>query len=126
MNLFEKDFLIVPINKHAHWFLAIICYPYLSEAEFVKCECIQEEIDDPIKLEKNLAPETSKKASELKLESNEISDADEAKSGGESNQSFSDSKKETGICIKRPIILIFDSLPNNLAANKSIITILKE
>ena len=79
----------------------------MSEAEFVKCECIQEEIDDPIKLEKNLAPETSKKV-------------------GESNLSFSDSKKESGICIKRPIILIFDSLPNNLAANKRIIKTLKE
>lgn len=30
INLFEKDFIIVPINKNAHWFLAIICYPGLS------------------------------------------------------------------------------------------------
>lgn len=27
MNLFEKDFVIVPINENAHWFLAIICFP---------------------------------------------------------------------------------------------------
>lgn len=31
MNIFEKDFLIVPINKNAHWNLAIICYPGLIE-----------------------------------------------------------------------------------------------
>ncbi len=96
----------------------------MIEAEFVKCESIPEEIDDPFTPEKNQMPETSKKASELKLESNEIYDADEAESG-ESNHSFSDLKKEIGICIKRPIILIFDSLPNP-AAKKRIITTLKE
>ncbi|XP_057321904.1 uncharacterized protein LOC130665499 [Microplitis mediator] len=29
VNIFEKDFVIIPINEHAHWFLAIICYPGL-------------------------------------------------------------------------------------------------
>uniref|UniRef100_A0AAR5P600 Ubiquitin-like protease family profile domain-containing protein n=2 Tax=Dendroctonus ponderosae TaxID=77166 RepID=A0AAR5P600_DENPD len=27
INLFDKDFIIVPINENAHWFLAIICFP---------------------------------------------------------------------------------------------------
>lgn len=27
VNLFEKDFVVVPINENAHWFLAIICFP---------------------------------------------------------------------------------------------------
>lgn len=31
INLFEKDFIIVQINKDSHWFLAIICFPYLTE-----------------------------------------------------------------------------------------------
>lgn len=31
MNIFEKDFLIIPIHKHVHWFLAIVCYPNLKE-----------------------------------------------------------------------------------------------
>jgi sentrin-specific protease 7 len=31
VNIFEKDFLIIPINKAAHWYLAIICYPILDE-----------------------------------------------------------------------------------------------
>ncbi|KAL0266315.1 UNVERIFIED_CONTAM: hypothetical protein PYX00_008899 [Menopon gallinae] len=30
VNLFEKDFIIVPINEHSHWFLAIICFPGLT------------------------------------------------------------------------------------------------
>ncbi|XP_053201213.1 sentrin-specific protease 7-like isoform X1 [Panonychus citri] len=27
INIFAKDFLIIPINKSSHWLLAIICYP---------------------------------------------------------------------------------------------------
>ncbi|XP_028149197.2 uncharacterized protein LOC114342259 isoform X1 [Diabrotica virgifera virgifera] len=30
VNIFEKDFVIVPINENAHWFLAIICFPGMS------------------------------------------------------------------------------------------------
>ncbi|XP_029172337.1 LOW QUALITY PROTEIN: uncharacterized protein LOC114941496 [Nylanderia fulva] len=29
VNIFEKDFIIIPINKYKHWFLAIICFPGL-------------------------------------------------------------------------------------------------
>lgn len=31
VNLFEKDFIIIPINEQSHWFLAIICFPNLTE-----------------------------------------------------------------------------------------------
>jgi len=27
VNLFEKDFIVVPINEHAHWFVCVICFP---------------------------------------------------------------------------------------------------
>ncbi|XP_070568066.1 sentrin-specific protease 6-like isoform X2 [Ptychodera flava] len=30
VDLFEKDFIVVPINESAHWFLAIICFPGLA------------------------------------------------------------------------------------------------
>ncbi len=30
MNLFEKDYIIIPINEQQHWFLAIICFPGLT------------------------------------------------------------------------------------------------
>lgn len=29
VDLFEKDYLIIPINERAHWFLAIVCFPGL-------------------------------------------------------------------------------------------------
>jgi sentrin-specific protease 7 len=31
VNIFEKDFVIIPINEQSHWFLAIICFPNLTE-----------------------------------------------------------------------------------------------
>lgn len=30
VNIFEKDFIVVPINENCHWFVAIICYPSLD------------------------------------------------------------------------------------------------
>ena len=27
VNIFEKDFVIVPINQHSHWFVVVICFP---------------------------------------------------------------------------------------------------
>lgn len=31
VNLFEKDFIIIPINEQSHWFLVIICFANLME-----------------------------------------------------------------------------------------------
>ncbi|ORY07705.1 hypothetical protein K493DRAFT_174188, partial [Basidiobolus meristosporus CBS 931.73] len=28
-DLFEKDFIFVPINENLHWYLALICFPEL-------------------------------------------------------------------------------------------------
>lgn len=33
VNLFEKDFVIIPINEQSHWFLAIVCFPALKGPE---------------------------------------------------------------------------------------------
>lgn len=30
VNLFDKDFIIIPINELSHWFLAVICFPGLE------------------------------------------------------------------------------------------------
>lgn len=30
VDLFKKDFIIIPINEQSHWFLAIVCFPSLS------------------------------------------------------------------------------------------------
>lgn len=34
VDLFQKDFIFVPINESAHWYLAIICFPGLEKAHY--------------------------------------------------------------------------------------------
>lgn len=36
VDIFEKDFIIVPINENAHWFLAIICFPGMERPQSVR------------------------------------------------------------------------------------------
>ncbi|CAH1228080.1 SENP7 [Branchiostoma lanceolatum] len=33
VDLFSKDFVIVPINENAHWYLAVICFPGLDKED---------------------------------------------------------------------------------------------
>ncbi|XP_040057793.2 sentrin-specific protease 7 isoform X3 [Gasterosteus aculeatus] len=33
VDIFEKDFLFVPVNQEAHWYLVLICFPGLDEAK---------------------------------------------------------------------------------------------
>lgn len=35
VDIFQKDFLFVPVNQEAHWYLVVICFPGLDEP---KCE----------------------------------------------------------------------------------------
>ncbi|XP_072252759.1 sentrin-specific protease 7 isoform X2 [Leuresthes tenuis] len=35
VDIFKKDFLFVPVNQEAHWYLVVICFPGLDEP---KCE----------------------------------------------------------------------------------------
>ncbi|XP_039603989.1 sentrin-specific protease 6 isoform X2 [Polypterus senegalus] len=34
VDLFQKDFIFVPINESAHWFLAVICFPGLNAPSY--------------------------------------------------------------------------------------------
>lgn len=33
VNIFEKDFIIIPINENQHWYLAIVCFPGLTHRQ---------------------------------------------------------------------------------------------
>ncbi|XP_018366167.1 PREDICTED: uncharacterized protein LOC108763222 isoform X4 [Trachymyrmex cornetzi] len=59
VNIFEKDFVIIPINEHAHWFLAIICFPGLVGKVST---CTAKTSENYV----NKTPQKSKKIKELK------------------------------------------------------------
>ncbi|XP_046749761.1 uncharacterized protein LOC124413272 isoform X4 [Diprion similis] len=61
VNIFEKDFIVIPINEHAHWFLAIICFPgFVGKVPIISS--VPKECENKKKTQK------SKKAKELKLQ----------------------------------------------------------
>ncbi|XP_026152184.1 sentrin-specific protease 7 [Mastacembelus armatus] len=33
VDIFDKDFLFVPVNQEAHWYLVVICFPGMEEAK---------------------------------------------------------------------------------------------
>eukprot|EP00730_Choanoeca_flexa_P006239 TRINITY_DN12115_c0_g1_i1.p1 TRINITY_DN12115_c0_g1~~TRINITY_DN12115_c0_g1_i1.p1 ORF type:complete len:676 (+),score=78.46 TRINITY_DN12115_c0_g1_i1:1950-3977(+) len=43
IKLFDKDFVVIPINESAHWYVAIICFPGM---EFAPCPPL-EDLKDP-------------------------------------------------------------------------------
>ncbi|XP_036204788.1 sentrin-specific protease 7 isoform X13 [Myotis myotis] len=34
VNIFNKDYIFVPVNESSHWYLAVICFPWLEEAVY--------------------------------------------------------------------------------------------
>lgn len=52
VNIFEKDFLIVPVNIGMHWFLAIICFPWLESPVYM-------DNDEPLPAEKHCSSSKS-------------------------------------------------------------------
>ncbi|XP_071070960.1 sentrin-specific protease 7 isoform X8 [Dasypus novemcinctus] len=37
INIFNKDYIFVPVNESSHWYLAVICFPWLEEAVYEDC-----------------------------------------------------------------------------------------
>uniref|UniRef100_T2M6I8 Sentrin-specific protease 7 n=1 Tax=Hydra vulgaris TaxID=6087 RepID=T2M6I8_HYDVU len=46
VDIFEKDFVVIPINEHSHWFLAIICFPGSTKNDIFSDEVAGEEDSD--------------------------------------------------------------------------------
>ncbi|XP_059211803.1 sentrin-specific protease 6 isoform X2 [Centropristis striata] len=47
VDLFQKDFIFVPINESAHWYLAVICFPGLSGPLFEPNPLYQSQLSGP-------------------------------------------------------------------------------
>ncbi|CAH1394127.1 unnamed protein product [Nezara viridula] len=132
VDIFSKDFIIMPINKRSHWFLGIICFPGLSGPVRMSDNqavpnVIRKKTDASV-LVGGLTP-AKIYGSTMNLEPNE-SDRDEAEADDddmEPNTTDEESGKDEDLMdeaaprvnsktkppskpIKQPSILIFDSL----------------
>lgn len=53
VNIFDKDFIIIPFNEQSHWILAIICYPNLR-SPVVNNNNVQTTLSDDIPIKQPL------------------------------------------------------------------------
>ncbi|XP_076022069.1 sentrin-specific protease 7b isoform X2 [Genypterus blacodes] len=93
VDIFTKDFLFVPVNQEAHWYLVVVCFPGLEEAQY-------EEFQSPVQ-EHNSRQKSPAEREEgkrvLGLRSQQPPEC--------TQQGW---KKDT--VVKRPCILVMDSL----------------
>ncbi|XP_059614832.1 uncharacterized protein LOC132260612 [Phlebotomus argentipes] len=124
VNLFEKDFIIIPINEQSHWFLAIVCFPGLKGpqtfdggvpvkvAPLVKKKTSDGEKKVSVTIGNTTITPLTKKEEAIFLNDDSMSERDEAEAD-ESDMESEESEPEADPdhqAIKQPCILIFDSL----------------
>ncbi|NXQ01378.1 SENP7 protease, partial [Vidua macroura] len=119
INIFNKDYIFVPVNEESHWYMAVICFPWLEEAVYE--ECPRQNSLSHWPRQSPLEPESDNSGAGLVLLrdeeevdgnrslfcGNELAASTSVLYSAISKISLSNSKKQ--IC-KRPCILILDSL----------------
>ncbi|XP_063809651.1 sentrin-specific protease 7 isoform X2 [Pseudophryne corroboree] len=116
VDIFTKDFIFVPVNENSHWYLAVICFPWMEEAVYIEGK--------EHKADKHAKPsEPSSSGSVLvfndHLSKKEEATGEESNSGSEGSSSSPSCSSQRnpkpkenhkGKLCKRPCLLIFDSL----------------
>lgn len=99
INIFNKDYIFVPVNESSHWYLAVICFPWLEEAVYEDFpQTVTQEFQDQQSQHDNKTIDNDPHTTSTVFTSAEESQSTET--------SMSVPKK---MC-KRPCILILDSL----------------
>ncbi|KAM6224796.1 sentrin-specific protease 7 [Rhynchocyon petersi] len=99
INIFNKDYIFVPVNESSHWYLAVICFPWLEEAvyeDFSQTESQQSQAQQS---------QQCNKTTDNDLHTNSTLSV-----GTEDSQSTEMSMSVPKKICKRPCILILDSL----------------
>ncbi|XP_055657369.1 sentrin-specific protease 7 isoform X1 [Falco peregrinus] len=126
INIFSKDYIFVPVNEESHWYIAVICFPWLEEAVYEDCphqNSLHHQPQQSLLLSESENPTTGSVLAftgnckdEEEMDANrsffskggsEIAASASVLDSGISRISLSNSKRQ--IC-KRPCILILDSL----------------
>ncbi|XP_007943965.1 sentrin-specific protease 7 [Orycteropus afer afer] len=99
INIFNKDYIFVPVNESSHWYLAVICFPWLEEAVY----------------EDFLQPVSPQSQAQQSQQHNKAIDTDlhtttTLSVGAEDSQSTETNMSVPKKMCKRPCILILDSL----------------
>ncbi|XP_058066162.1 uncharacterized protein LOC131215783 [Anopheles bellator] len=133
-NIFDRDFIVIPINEQSHWFLAIICFPGLEGPISMTSN-----VPTPVRKAKSGVKSTPKATkppgnvslqigsttitpvSKRDLESINLgedddcderdeAEGDESELASETEETEDEEPTDARTAVKQPCILIFDSL----------------
>ncbi|XP_061648552.1 sentrin-specific protease 7 isoform X2 [Phyllopteryx taeniolatus] len=130
VDIFKKDFLFVPVNQEAHWYLVVICFPGLEESRSEPwTESSHNGADEPPEQEEaGSSNEATPSPPPPKL--NRSNSVDAASSGKETTKASrsqvncTEKSCHRNVVSKRPCILIMDSL--KLSLHERIFKVLRE
>ncbi|KAK2904961.1 hypothetical protein Q8A67_006760 [Cirrhinus molitorella] len=122
VDIFEKDFLFVPVNQEAHWYLVVICFPGLEGQQYVKR-------DGGDSVQGDGGEGLGESEGEIHGENRSSGDEDKDDSRIKSSMSLhlpdcTENTCKRQIVCKRPCILIMDSL--KLSVHERIFKLLRE
>ncbi|XP_060054423.1 sentrin-specific protease 7 isoform X2 [Erinaceus europaeus] len=99
INIFNKDYIFVPVNESSHWYLAVICFPWLEEAVYE---------DFPQTISQHT--QTQQSQHDNKVIDNDLHNTSSLSLSTEESQSTEMNMSVPKKMCKRPCILILDSL----------------
>ncbi|GAB1300333.1 Sentrin-specific protease 7 [Apodemus speciosus] len=99
INIFNKDYIFVPVNESSHWYLAVICFPWLEEAVYE---------DFPQTVPQQFQDQQSQHGN--KMIDNDPHTTSTVSTSAEDSQSPETNMSVPKKMCKRPCILILDSL----------------
>ncbi|KAM4048473.1 sentrin-specific protease 7 isoform 2-T2 [Anomaloglossus baeobatrachus] len=116
VDIFAKDFIFVPVNENSHWYLVVICFPYLEKN-------IYEDRKDPSAFQDEekrgdsgsgsviiFNDRLSKKEETIGEGSNSESEGSTSSGSSCNPKHIKHKDKHLNKLCKRPCLLIFDSL----------------
>ncbi|XP_030626862.1 sentrin-specific protease 6 [Chanos chanos] len=99
VDLFQKDFIFVPINESAHWYLAVICFPGLEGVHLEPNPLYQPQASTQASAAPSMRGQASPAAEEPSPHTEPLSFSPEASSEGEH---LYDMHKGPAVCPHRP------------------------
>ncbi|XP_048049725.1 sentrin-specific protease 7 isoform X2 [Megalobrama amblycephala] len=121
VDIFDKDFLFVPVNQEAHWYLVVICFPGLEEPQYVKRDgSVQSDGSE------GLGESEGEILGENRSNSDDDKNTDDSHIKSSTSHTLNCTEntcKRHTVC-KRPCILIMDSL--KLSVHERIFKLLRE